>query len=93
MSEEVVGKVKEGRKSTEFYILLAVAVVSGLTAVGLFTPANCGWAWCAFALQGLGLVSAVATALGYLKKRSDVKSDAQKALAAQALAEAARLGK
>lgn len=99
MSEETLapGQVKSGKRTTEFLLLLGVAVLAGLTSTGLFTPENCGFDWCPFALQALGLLGAVAAALGYGVIRKGTKADAQKSaahVAATAAAAAAnQLGK
>ncbi len=96
MSEETLkpGQVKSGKRTTEFLILAAVAILSGVTSVGLFTPESCSFGWCEFAMKAVGLFGAVASALGYAVIRRGVKSDAQKAVAHVAATEAAaKLGK
>lgn len=58
-------KIKPGRKSTEFWMALAVALLGGLATVFASSP----WA------QVAGIVAAAIASLGYGASRAKVKAD------------------
>lgn len=68
-STPTVNMVKPGFKTTEFWLSLVVTVCGLLTASGVI-PTGSVWA------QGIGMVMAGVTALGYTGSRMNVKANA-----------------
>ena len=84
----MVGEVKPGRKTSEFYLYGLVVIVGALVTSGIFDcdPAACidtaacyCPAWVPLVSKILGVFSIIGAALGYGKNRATVKAEALRA--------------